>query len=85
MKAQQSFFQDNKKTLSPRGQADGSSPNGWIPKGHVQGVVHDVSRTGETAFIEPMSIIGLSNEFENILADEKARGYEDIARTRLTD
>ena len=41
-------------------------------KGHVQGVVHDVSRTGETAFIEPMSIIGLSNEFENILADEKA-------------
>ncbi len=41
-------------------------------KGYVQGVVHDVSRTGETAFVEPMSIIGLSNEFENILADEKA-------------
>ncbi|MBI5042830.1 MAG: endonuclease MutS2 [Nitrospirae bacterium] len=41
-------------------------------KGHVQGVVHDVSRTGETAFIEPISIIGLSNELENIIADEKA-------------
>ena len=41
-------------------------------KGHVQGVVHDVSRTGETAFVEPISIIGLSNELENIIADEKA-------------
>lgn len=41
-------------------------------KGQVPGVVHDVSRTGETAFIEPLGIINLSNEFENLVADEKA-------------
>src|SRR3990167_1864458 len=41
-------------------------------KGQVPGVVHDVSRTGETAFIEPIAIIGLSNEYENIVAEEKA-------------
>ena len=40
-------------------------------KGQVSGVVHDVSRTGETAFIEPIAIIALSNELENIIADEK--------------
>ncbi len=40
-------------------------------KGRVSGVVHDVSRTGETAFVEPIAIIGLSNELENIIADEK--------------
>ncbi|MBI5875183.1 MAG: hypothetical protein HZB81_04960 [Deltaproteobacteria bacterium] len=41
-------------------------------KGQVPGVVHDVSRTGETAFVEPIAVIGLSNEYENIVAGEKA-------------
>jgi DNA mismatch repair protein MutS2 len=41
-------------------------------KGQVQGVVHDVSRSGETAFVEPLSIIGLANELENLVAEEKA-------------
>jgi DNA mismatch repair protein MutS2 len=41
-------------------------------KGRVHGVVHDVSRSGETAFIEPLEIIGISNELENIIAEEKA-------------
>lgn len=41
-------------------------------KGQVRGVVHDVSRTGETAFVEPIEIIGLSNELENLVAEEKA-------------
>jgi DNA mismatch repair protein MutS2 len=40
-------------------------------KGMVPGVVHDVSNSGETAFIEPLEIIGLANELENLLADEK--------------
>lgn len=40
-------------------------------KGEVKGVVHDVSRSGDTAFIEPMEIIGLSNELENIIAEER--------------
>jgi DNA mismatch repair protein MutS2 len=40
-------------------------------KGRVPGVVHDVSRSGETAFIEPLEIIGISNELENLIAEEK--------------
>lgn len=41
-------------------------------KGMVAGVVHDVSNSGETAFMEPLEIIGLANELENLVADEKA-------------
>lgn len=41
-------------------------------KGQVAGVVHDVSKSGETAFIEPLEVIGLSNELENLIAEEKA-------------
>ena len=41
-------------------------------KGQISGVVHDVSRSGETAFIEPLEIIGLANELENLSAEEKA-------------
>jgi DNA mismatch repair protein MutS2 len=41
-------------------------------KGQVAGVVHDVSKSGETAFVEPVAIIGLSNELENLGAEERA-------------
>jgi DNA mismatch repair protein MutS2 len=41
-------------------------------KGQVAGVVHDVSRSGETAFVEPLAIINYSNELENLIADQKA-------------
>jgi len=41
-------------------------------KGMVPGVVHDVSNTGETAFMEPIEIIGMANELENLAAEEKA-------------
>lgn len=41
-------------------------------KGLVPGVVHDVSRSGETAFMEPIEIIGMVNELENLTAEEKA-------------
>jgi DNA mismatch repair protein MutS2 len=34
--------------------------------------VHDVSKSGETAFVEPLGILQLSNELENIVAEEKA-------------
>jgi DNA mismatch repair protein MutS2 len=40
-------------------------------KGEVPGVVHDVSKSGETAFIEPLGIINLSNELENLIAEAK--------------
>ncbi|NJD55704.1 MAG: endonuclease MutS2, partial [Nitrospirae bacterium] len=41
-------------------------------KGQVAGVVHDISKSGETAFIEPLAIIHSSNELENLAAEEKA-------------
>ncbi len=41
-------------------------------KGQIAGVVHDVSNSGQTAFVEPIAIISLSNELENVIADEKA-------------
>ena len=41
-------------------------------KGMVPGVVHDVSNSGETAFMEPLEIISLANELENLVADERA-------------
>lgn len=40
-------------------------------KGQVSGVVHDVSNSGETAFIEPLEIINSTNEFENLVAEQK--------------
>lgn len=40
-------------------------------KGMVAGVVHDVSNTGETAFMEPLEIISLANELENLGAEIK--------------
>jgi DNA mismatch repair protein MutS2 len=41
-------------------------------KNQIPGVVHDVSRTGETAFVEPLQIIGPANQLGNLLAEEKA-------------
>jgi DNA mismatch repair protein MutS2 len=41
-------------------------------KGMVRGVVHDVSASGETAFMEPLEIIPFVNELENVSAEEKA-------------
>ena len=41
-------------------------------KTQIPGVVHDVSRTGETAFVEPLNIISLANQLENLMAEEKA-------------
>ena len=41
-------------------------------KGQVAGVVHDVSKSGETAFMEPLAIIQISNELENLVAEQKA-------------
>ncbi|MEJ2696233.1 MAG: endonuclease MutS2 [Candidatus Sulfobium sp.] len=41
-------------------------------KGQVAGVVHDVSKSGETAFVEPLAIINLANELENLIAEQRA-------------
>ena len=40
-------------------------------KGRVPGVVHDVSATGQTAFVEPLVIVELSNRLRSLEADER--------------
>jgi len=60
-------------------------------KTQIPGVVHDVSRTGETAFVEPLNIISLANQLENLLAEEKAevirilRELSTLVRQRADD
>lgn len=60
-------------------------------KGDVKGIVHDVSRSGDTAFIEPLEIIGLSNELENIVAEERVeelrilRGISNLIRAEAKE
>lgn len=49
-------------------------------KGMVDGVVHDVSKSGETAFVEPLAIIHLSNELENLIAEQKAEEIRVLRR-----
>lgn len=40
-------------------------------KGAIPGVVHDVSATGSTIFLEPMSVVETNNEIRRLLGDEK--------------
>lgn len=49
-------------------------------KGMVPGVVHDVSNTGETAFVEPVEIVPLANELENLTAEERAEMIRILRR-----
>ncbi len=51
--------------------------NRWVipvrmdSKGQVSGIVHDVSRSGETAFIEPSEITALSKKLEELLIEQR--------------
>ena len=49
-------------------------------RSQVSGIVHDVSISGGTVFVEPMSVVGLSNELTELLAREK----EEIRRILLS-
>ncbi len=50
-------------------------------KGMVPGVVHDVSNSGETAFMEPIEIIGLANELENLARRRRRSRSASCARS----
>jgi len=60
--------------------------NRWVipvkldSKGSVSGVIHDISNTGETVFIEPYSIQQVGNELELYRAEEKREEYRILQR-----
>jgi len=51
--------------------------NRWVipvrmdSKGQIRGVVHDVSRSGETAFVEPEEVTVLSKKLEELQIEER--------------
>jgi len=49
-------------------------------KGNVPGIVHDISNTGETVYVEPYSIQHLGNELESFRAEEKLEEYRILRR-----
>ena len=44
-------------------------------KSHIPGVVHDISNTGVTVYVEPYSIQPLGNELDSLRAEEKLEEY----------
>jgi len=49
-------------------------------RSHVRGIVHDVSISGGTVFVEPLTVVGFSNE----LTDLRAREREEVRRILLS-
>ncbi|MBD3176125.1 MAG: endonuclease MutS2 [Armatimonadia bacterium] len=45
-------------------------------KGSIQGVVHDVSSSGQTVFVEPQGVVRLGDELQQVLAAEQ----EEVSR-----
>lgn len=45
-------------------------------KNRIEGIIHDQSQSGMTIFLEPIEVIGLNNEMNILLAEEKAEEYK---------
>jgi DNA mismatch repair protein MutS2 len=60
-------------------------------KGSVPGIIHDISNTGETVYVEPYSIQHLGNDLESYRAEEKLEEYRilrmlsSLIRVSLTE
>ncbi|HOA78163.1 MAG TPA: endonuclease MutS2 [Bacilli bacterium] len=50
-------------------------------KNAVPGIVHDLSSSGETAFIEPLAVANLNNRLNELLEDEKREIYNILITT----
>lgn len=49
-------------------------------KGKIPGIVHDISNTGETVYVEPYAIQHLGNDLESSRAEEKLEQYRILKR-----
>ena len=49
-------------------------------KGHIKGVIHNISNTGETVFTEPYEVQVLGNELEALRAEEKVEEFRVLKR-----
>ena len=49
-------------------------------KGHIKGVIHDISNTGETVFVEPREVQQLGDELESLRAEEKVEEFRILKR-----
>ncbi|MEO5358032.1 MAG: endonuclease MutS2 [Nitrospirae bacterium YQR-1] len=47
-------------------------------RGQIPGVIHDISKTGETIFVEPYVAQNLGNEIESLKGDEKIEEFRII-------
>jgi|Deesub1362B_J571_1020462.scaffolds.fasta_scaffold00156_19 DNA mismatch repair protein MutS2 len=49
-------------------------------KGHIRGVIHDISNTGETVFVEPNETLQMGNELESLKAEERVEEFRVLKR-----
>ncbi len=60
--------------------------NRWVipvkndSKGHIPGVIHDISNTGETVFVEPFETLSFGNEAESLRSEEKLEEFRVLKR-----
>ncbi|MBF0566984.1 MAG: Smr/MutS family protein [Nitrospirae bacterium] len=53
-------------------------------RGHLPGVVHDISNTGETLFVEPFETQHMGNDMESLKAEEKMEEYKVLKKLAAT-
>jgi DNA mismatch repair protein MutS2 len=49
-------------------------------RGHIRGVIHDISNTGETVFVEPNETLQMGNELESLKAEERVEEFRVLKR-----
>ena len=53
-------------------------------RSQIQGFVHDISSTGSTIFIEPLSVFEMNNEINQLKIEEAQEIQNILARTYFT-